>query len=71
MKKYNHLTYIGRIKINNISKGVSINFGPSIHKGYQANSKINTGEYAIGDSFTFGCPENGNEENEENGSNHV
>ncbi|OLS40901.1 hypothetical protein [Bacillus sp. MRMR6] len=71
MREYGHITNIGRIKINNISKGVSINFGPAIHKGYQANSKINTGEIVIGDEFTFGCPENGNEENEENGNQYV
>jgi hypothetical protein len=72
VKKYEHLTYIGRVKINNIAKGVSINFGPSIHKGYQANSKIYTGEIVIGDEFTFNfCSENGNGENEENDNHYV
>lgn len=53
MKKSRHFTVIGNIKINNISKGVSINYGPSIHKGYQANSKIETGEMAIGDEYSI------------------
>lgn len=76
----NPMTTIGSLKINNVSGGASINFGPAFHKGHQANAKIETGEIVIGDEFTIniGCPEeeendeeNNNEENndEDNGEN--
>ncbi|WP_035177507.1 hypothetical protein [Alkalihalobacterium bogoriense] len=66
MKKKGHSTMIRNLTINNISHGASINYGPTIHKGHQANQKIDTGEIVIGDEFTFGCPNE--EENEENGT---
>ncbi len=63
-------TFIGRLKINNV-KSSSINFGPSIHIGHQANQKIVTGEIVIGDEITIniGCPKKEKEENGENNNN--
>ncbi|WP_096199729.1 hypothetical protein [Bacillus sp. FJAT-45350] len=52
MRRSGPYTKIGSIRINN-ARGGSINFGPTIHKGHQANSKFVTGEYIIGDEFTF------------------
>lgn len=62
------MTTIGSLKINNVSGGASINFGPAFHKGHQANAKIETGEIVIGDEFTIniGCPD---EEENDNGEN--
>jgi hypothetical protein len=62
------MTTIGNLKINNISGGASINFGPAFHKGHQANAKIETGEIVIGDeiNINIGCPPNEENENEEN-----
>ncbi|WP_164215813.1 hypothetical protein [Virgibacillus sp. YIM 98842] len=63
MKKEGHANRILCNKINHISGGASINYGPSFHKGLQANVKINTGEIAIGDEFTFqGSEEENNAE---------
>jgi len=53
MSKPGHVNRITYKKINHISSGASINYGPSFHKGHQANVKINTDEIAIGDEFTF------------------
>ncbi|MBM4765214.1 spore germination protein [Bacillus sp. B15-48] len=69
MKDRGPITFIGKLKINNISHSGSINFGPSIHFGHQANSKINNGEIIIGDEFAFGCPEEEEENNNENENN--
>lgn len=67
------MTTINNLKINNISGGASINFGPAFHKGHQANAKIETGEIVIGDEINIGCPpeddEEGNENNNENDNN--
>ncbi len=60
------------IKINHVADGASINFGPSIHKGHQANAKIDAGEIIIGDEIIFGNQvniENNNEENNEENNN--
>ncbi|RXI98660.1 hypothetical protein DS745_20310 [Anaerobacillus alkaliphilus] len=64
------MTTIGNLKITNVSGGASLNFGPAIHKGHQANMKIETGEYIIGDEFNFGCPpeEEENNDNDDNGN---
>ncbi|MFE8700131.1 spore gernimation protein [Cytobacillus sp. FJAT-54145] len=67
MKRYTHITNIGKIKVSNVSHGASVNYGPAIHKGYQANVKLVTDQLAIGDEFTFGCPneqENGEDDSE-------
>ncbi|MDT8861242.1 hypothetical protein N0O92_13450 [Alkalihalobacillus sp. MEB130] len=61
MKKYGHKTIIHHLSINHISGGASINYGPTIHKGHQANQKINADEIVIGDEFNFGVI---NEEND-------
>lgn len=61
-------TNIHHISINN-ARGGSINFGPSIHKGHQANSKFITEELIIGDEFNFGCPQNQETNNDNNGDN--
>ncbi|WP_134699369.1 hypothetical protein [Ammoniphilus sp. YIM 78166] len=56
-------TTIFNFRIENVTDGGSVNLGPSILKGFQANQKINTGEIAIGDEFLLGCPSpEGNEE---------
>ena len=55
-------TIIHHMKINHIASGASINYGPSLHKGLQANMKIKAGEIAIGDEFTFADPEEENDE---------
>lgn len=65
MSRYGPKTIIHSIKITN-ARGGSINFGPSIHKGHQANSKFITDEFVIGDEFNFGCPNGEEEENNEN-----
>ncbi|WP_216828677.1 spore germination protein [Alkalihalobacterium elongatum] len=66
MRRYGPFTNIGCFKINQVSKGASINFGPTIHKGHQANSKFQAAEYIIGDEIAFNFCKN-DEENEENG----
>jgi hypothetical protein len=60
MKKQSHVNRIFYKKINHISGGASINYGPSFHKGHQANVKINTDEIAVGDEFTFEYPKKEN-----------
>jgi hypothetical protein len=55
MKRQSHVNRIFYQKINHISGGASINYGPSFHQGHQANVKIDTDEIAIGDEFTFEC----------------
>ncbi|MBP1970068.1 hypothetical protein J2Z83_002184 [Virgibacillus natechei] len=57
MKPCCHQTNIRQIRVNQMSGGSSINYGDSIHKGLQANQKINTSEYVIGDEFSFASPE--------------
>ncbi|MFV8828919.1 hypothetical protein [Alkalihalobacterium sp. APHAB7] len=70
MRRYGPFTKIGSFKINEVSKGASINFGPTIHKGHQANSKFQAGEYIIGDEIVFDfCKGNGEENEEENENN--
>ncbi|MEB1806086.1 MAG: spore germination protein [Bacillaceae bacterium] len=70
MRRYGPYTKIGSFKINEVSKGASINFGPSIHKGLQANSKFQAAEYIIGDEIVFDfCKGNGEENEEENENN--
>ncbi|WP_059104087.1 hypothetical protein [Shouchella shacheensis] len=64
MHRYGPQTIIHHLRINNVSSGASINYGPSIHKGLQANMKIVAGEIAIGDEFSFACPEEEEEEEE-------
>lgn len=63
------MTTIGNLKITNVSGAASLNFGPAIHKGHQANMKIETGEYIIGDEFNFGCPPEEDEEDNNNNGN--
>ncbi|GAB3794252.1 hypothetical protein [Virgibacillus kimchii] len=53
MKKFGHVNRIAFKKINKVSGGASINYGPSFHKGHQANVNIVTDQLAIGDEFTF------------------
>ncbi|MBU8906380.1 hypothetical protein [Desertibacillus haloalkaliphilus] len=67
MRKYRHQTNIHHLSINH-ARGGSINFGPSIHKGHQANSKFVAGEYIIGDEFNICCPPKENENDEETNS---
>lgn len=63
MVNFGFRTTIFNFSIENVTDGGSVNFGPSILKGFQANQKINTGEIAIGDEFSLGCPpEEGNED---------
>jgi len=72
MRRCSHITNIGSIRINTVSQGASINYGPTIHKGHQGNQKIVTGEYIIGDEFNFNFGtqvEENNEENEEENNN--
>ncbi|GAE34312.1 hypothetical protein [Halalkalibacter akibai] len=64
MKKYGHYTGIQNMKITNISHGASINYGPTIHKGHQANQKIDAGEIVIGDEINIGCPAEEDEDEE-------
>ncbi|MEC5423132.1 hypothetical protein QGM71_06410 [Virgibacillus sp. C22-A2] len=54
MRKHCHLNNIHHVRVNHLSGGASINYGPSIHKNLQANVKINTGEFVIGDEITLG-----------------
>ncbi len=63
------MTFIGNLKITNVSGGASLNFGPAIHKGHQANMKIETGEYIIGDEFNIGCPPEEDNENDNGNDN--
>lgn len=69
MRRYGPFTKIGSFKINEVSKGASINFGPTIHKGHQANSKFQAGEYIIGDEIVFDFCKGNSEENEEENEN--
>ncbi|MDE5413680.1 hypothetical protein [Alkalihalobacterium chitinilyticum] len=69
MRRYGPYTKIGSFKINEVSKGASINFGPSIHKGLQANSKFQAAEYIIGDEIVFDFSKGNGEENEEENDN--
>lgn len=62
MNKYGPYTIIHHMKINNLSHGASINYGPTIHKRHQANQKIDADEIIIGDEFNFGCPKDDEEE---------
>lgn len=64
-----HQTKVGSIRVNNMSGGASINFGPSIHKGLQANVKLNAADVIAGDEFVFGCPEEEEENENENNNN--
>ena len=78
MSKYGCFTRIGVFKVNNMSGGASINFGNAVHKGLQANVKLNAGEVIAGDEISICCPpeeennnenENDDEENENNNEN--
>ena len=60
MRKEGHVNNIFNKKINYLSDSASINYGTSFHQGHQANVKINTGEIANGDEFSFHCTEEEN-----------
>ncbi|WP_078553004.1 hypothetical protein [Bacillus alkalicellulosilyticus] len=69
MYRHGPYTSIGSIKINQVSSGASINYGPTIHKGHQANIKFQAGEYIIGDEFVFNFCNNEETANENNDNN--
>jgi hypothetical protein len=45
-----HINNIFGIRINNSSNNASINYGNALHKGHQANAKMNTGYFQPGDA---------------------
>jgi hypothetical protein len=48
-KRMKPIRNIVNLKVNNVSSNGSINFGPTIHKGLNANSKEVGGQSVIGD----------------------
>ncbi|WP_163970576.1 spore germination protein [Oceanobacillus halotolerans] len=45
-----HINNVYGIRVNNISNNASINFGHVLHKGHQANIKMNVGYQHNGDA---------------------
>ncbi|WP_245628091.1 spore germination protein [Shouchella shacheensis] len=45
-----HLNNIFGIRVNNASNNASMNFGNVLHKGHQANVKLNVGYLQAGDA---------------------
>ena len=45
-----HVNNVLGIRINSIATNASINFGNVLHKGHQANVKMNVGYYHAGDA---------------------
>ncbi|MBU8906372.1 spore germination protein [Desertibacillus haloalkaliphilus] len=50
MTFFTHMNNILGIRINQTSNNASMNFGHAVHKGHQANSKLNVGYGQPGDA---------------------